>query len=145
MMALVLFFAGTLLKAQAQQTNWQANKTILAPSQIEGYIQPVCSPIDARLARDGHSCYILQRQCWMDNSGYAACVVKNCKYAAALDSAAPNAVPMNPLVYNWYCDLTYDPNGASPPGPAIVPPADCSLLGEAWKHRISTDPACAPR
>jgi hypothetical protein len=143
-LGLAIFSCGFMQGWAQAQVNWQASRTILSPIEIENKIKNFCMPIDPVMARDGHSCYVLQRQCWMDNSGYGPCVVKNCRYALALDSTNINAHPKDPLQYNWYCELTYDPTGNSPPGPAVVPPPECSILGEAWKHRITSDPSCAP-
>lgn len=138
-----LSFGMSVAWAQNNDGNWQTKKTILSQEYVDNIIKDVCAPMDPTKVSDPHNCYIEQLQCWKDNSGYAKCVTKNCRWAKALDGPEVNAPPVQPHQWNWYCDLTYDPQGINPPGPAIMPPPECTVLGMAWRHRISTLPACS--
>jgi hypothetical protein len=109
--------------------NWQKFKTPFEASVIQSGIAPTCMPIDPATTVDPNFCYVLQRQCWFDPSGYGTCYVRHCKYGEQLNGELTNAVGTGK--WYWYCD-------------GNPPPADCGTLGTIWKDRIVRDPSCQP-
>lgn len=133
---------GLMTEAQAAGKNWQYNKAKFTSGQINNFINPVCYPVDARNTVDPHNCFLEQYACAKDNSGYGKCVTKNCKWGYALDGDEEDAVAVVPFQWNWYCNMVFDSSGATAPQAAPMPPPDCSTLGDAWTHHLSTHPAC---
>lgn len=120
--------------AQTRTYNWQKFTTPFTEDQVRNFILPNCMPIDPALTVDPNFCYILQRQCWMDKSGYGPCVVQNCRHGQEYGGEFTDS----PLtgVNKWFCPQ--GPNGV----PAVLPPADCNPLDDIWRDRITRDPAC---
>lgn len=122
--------AGITPEEAQQRYEWQQTKTPYTVEQIQAHVGTICKPIEPPDTVDPNFCYILQRQCWFDPSGYGPYRVKKCKYEEKITESGGNYYITG--TYFYFCNDTDASFNSS-----------YIQLGASWKDRILRDPACA--